>query len=167
MLNTRCRCWFWGEGPGREHANGQTMHHVPPQDCCHSLRQRVNLKVMSLTQPAPHTHPTTPAGVTSPVQVQHLEIHRTTLADGSRAQGAFFQVHGTAHMTLGSWQRPTRVVMWLCSAFHPTSVDLSGARVPGAHGFGRSESTRKKIPELQRKNSDKPPKWTEFVFFVT
>lgn len=167
MLDTRCGCWFWGEGPGGERAKGQTKHHVPPQGSCHSLRRRVNLKVMGMTQPAPHPYPTPPAGVTSPVQVQHLEIHRTTLADGSRARGVFFQVHGMAHMTLGSWQRPTRVMIWLRSAFHPTSVDLSRARVPGARGFGRSESTREKIPELQRKNTDRPPKWPEFVFFVT
>lgn len=87
-----------GEGPGEDHANRQTKHHLLLQRSCPLLRWSFNLKGMSVTQPAPTA---TPAGVTSPAPVQHLEIHRTTPVDGSSAQGAFFQVHGNCAHDIG------------------------------------------------------------------
>lgn len=76
---------------------------------------------------------------------------------------------GTANKTLGRWQRPKRRVMvWLLNLHtSPHISHLSRAKLPGAHGFGHSESTREKIPEPRRKNFDKPQKWSGFICFVT
>lgn len=132
---------FWGEGP-RKRTCKQTNQAPSPSTGFLPLSemelQSQSHERDSTAQP-PHTHTqtppaATPAGITSPVQVQHLEIHRTTLVDGSSAQGSFFQAHGDhVHMTLGRWQRPTRVTIWLSSALHPHlsgSLQSSAPRSP-------------------------------------
>lgn len=82
--------------------------------------------------------PATPAGVTSPAQVQHLENLENDPGEWEHVQGAFFQVHGTANMTSGRWH------------FIPTTEDLSRAKLSGARGFA-TLNAREKVPELQRK----------------
>ena len=124
------------------------------------MRWPFNLQVMSVTQLAPLLHQLG-------LRHLHLEIHRTTLVDGSSARGALFQVHGDCTHDTGQMAKAYKSYDLAQPCTSSPHMGLSGARVPGAHRFGHSESTRQKIPELQRKTSEKPQKWSEFIFFVT
>lgn len=75
------------------------------------------------------------------------KIRRITLVNGSTAQGACFQVRGTANMTSGRWQGPNRRVRTWClnCELHPhisRSLQSKAFRSPRICSESMRESAR-------------------------
>lgn len=92
------------------------------------------------------------SGVTSPEQVQHLEMHRKALADESGAQGAFFQVHGDSkhdsrQMVSEAWKKSCDPVPRLCPSF--LTGGSSRAKLSGACGFALKTQQSSKAAQVQ------------------